>query len=160
MDLGKPFLTYYDDDTGERTELSSATFANWVAKTANFLRDDRGVRPGDTVGLDLPDHWLTVILAFAAWRAGAHVVRGSAAVTFTADDLDELREEVLAYADRFDGGADLPALPPGTEPDPRRRLVTGDVRAAALAASHGGGSIVFGTVRDPDRVAEVERVDR
>ena len=184
MDVGKPFLTYYDDATGERTELSYTTFGNWVAKTANLLRDGLGAGPGDTVGLDLPDHWLTVAIAFAAWRAGASVARGPADVTFATEDrlpvagrdvvgvvLSRRREplsrpypgvtdygdEVAAYADSFDGGADLP---PGAA-DPARRLVlSGDVLAAALAAYRGGGSIVFGTITDPDHVAEVERATR
>ena len=36
----KPFLTWYDDDRGERVELSYKTFANWLAKTANLLVED------------------------------------------------------------------------------------------------------------------------
>lgn len=185
MEVGKPFLTYYDDSTGERTELSYATFGNWVAKTANLLRDGLGVGPGDTVGLDLPDHWLTVAIAFAAMRAGARVERGAVenGVTFAAEErlpssgrevvgvvLAALRtplsrpypgvtdygDEVAAYPDSFDGGADLPDGPA----DPARRLVGGDVLDAALAAYRGGGSIVFGTITDPDRVAGAERARR
>ena len=41
-DPAGPLLTYYDDATGERTELSATSLANWVAKTANLLRDDLG----------------------------------------------------------------------------------------------------------------------
>lgn len=183
MDVGKPFLTYYDDPAGERTELSYATFGNWVAKTANLLRDGLSLAPGETVGLDLPDHWLTVAIAFAAWRAGGTVTRGPAEVTFAAEErlpstgrevvgvvLAALRtplsrpypgvidygDEVAAFPDSFEGGADLPAGPA----DPARRLVTGDVLDAALAAYRGGGSIVFGTITDPDRVAEAERAER
>src|SRR5688500_10247796 len=146
MDVGKPFLTYYDDSTGERTELSYTTFGNWVAKTAHLLRDGLGLAPGETVGLDLPDHWLTVAIAFAAWRAGGSVVRGSGDVTFATEDrlagatgrdvvgvvlsgrreplsraypgVTDYGDEVAAYPDSFDDGADLPAA----EPDPRRRL--------------------------------------
>ncbi|HWL35137.1 MAG TPA: hypothetical protein VNQ77_02990, partial [Frankiaceae bacterium] len=65
-------------------------------------------------------------------------------------------DEVAAYPDSFDGGADLPPGPA----DPARRLVTGDVLEAALAAYRGGGSVVFGTIADPDRVAEAERATR
>lgn len=148
MQVGRPFLTYYDGD--ERTELSYATFDNWVAKTANWLREEHGVAPGDSVGVDRADHWLSVVLAFAAWRAGA-VLSETPTVT-----LAEVEDEVLAYADRFDGGADLPPA----EPDARRRLVGDGVIGAALAAYHGGGSVVFGTIPDPDRVAEVERASR
>jgi uncharacterized protein (TIGR03089 family) len=183
VDVGKPFLTHYDDSTGERTELSYATFGNWVAKTANLLRDGLALAPGDTVGLDLPDHWLTVAIAFAAWRCGGAVVRGPGDVTFASEDrlpstgrevvgvvLAALRtplsrpypgvtdygDEVAAFPDTFSGGGDLPPGPA----DQARRLVTGDVLAAALAAHRGGGSIVFGTITDPDRVAEAERASR
>ena len=33
----RPLLTWYDDASGERIELSVATAANWAAKTANLL---------------------------------------------------------------------------------------------------------------------------
>lgn len=151
MRLGTPFLTYYDDDAGERTELSYATFDNWVAKTANWLRDERGAAAGDVVTVDRADHWLAVVAAFAAWRLGASV--GASGVTVT---TDEVADEVLVQPDRFDDGTDLPPA----DPDPRRRLVTGDVLHAALAAYRGGGSVVFGTIHDPERVAEVERAAR
>ena len=48
-DPARPLLTFYDDATDERTELSVATFANWVAKTANVLQDDLGLGPGATL---------------------------------------------------------------------------------------------------------------
>ncbi|COV98655.1 TIGR03089 family protein [Mycobacterium tuberculosis] len=35
-----PRITYYDDATGERIELSAVTLANWAAKTGNLLRDE------------------------------------------------------------------------------------------------------------------------
>ncbi|MFN2625226.1 MAG: TIGR03089 family protein [Mycobacteriales bacterium] len=70
----QPFLTYYDDDTGERTELSYATFANWVSKTANFLRDGLGVSRGERVATVLHNHWQTVVIYFACWSAGVSVV--------------------------------------------------------------------------------------
>lgn len=69
----KPFLTWYDDRTGERVELSYATFANWVWKTANYLRDGLDVQPGDEVAVLLPTHWQTAVIWYAAWAAGAVV---------------------------------------------------------------------------------------
>ena len=36
-DPGRPFLTFYDVTTGERTELSLTTYANWVAKAAGLV---------------------------------------------------------------------------------------------------------------------------
>ncbi len=34
-DSGRPLVTFYDDATGERVELSVTTYANWVAKAAS-----------------------------------------------------------------------------------------------------------------------------
>jgi hypothetical protein len=45
-----PRITYYDDATGERIELSTVTLANWAAKTANLLRDELGAGPGSRIG--------------------------------------------------------------------------------------------------------------
>jgi uncharacterized protein (TIGR03089 family) len=72
-DPAGPLLTFYDDATGERTELSATTLANWVAKTANLLRDDVGVVPGDRVAVLLPAHWQTAAVLLGAWSAGAVV---------------------------------------------------------------------------------------
>jgi uncharacterized protein (TIGR03089 family) len=72
-DPGQPLLTAYDDATGERTELSVTTYANWVSKTANLLTEELGLEPGDTVLLDLPAHWLVPVFLGAAWTAGIAV---------------------------------------------------------------------------------------
>jgi uncharacterized protein (TIGR03089 family) len=78
-DPARPLLTFYDDATDERTELSVATFANWVAKTANLLRDDLGARPGGTLSVDLPPHWQAAVWLQSAWLLGLHVVPPGAA---------------------------------------------------------------------------------
>jgi uncharacterized protein (TIGR03089 family) len=72
-DPGRPLLTAYDDATGERTELSVTTYANWVSKTANLLTDELGLDVGDTVLIDLPGHWLVPVFVGAAWAAGLAV---------------------------------------------------------------------------------------
>jgi len=69
-DAARPLVTFYDDATGERTELSVATFANWVAKTANLLVDDLAVEPGAAVAVALPLHWQTLVWVQAAWSVG------------------------------------------------------------------------------------------
>jgi len=66
-DPSRPLLTFYDDATGERTELSVATFANWVAKTANLVRDDLDLQPGNRVEVDLPLHWQAAVWLQACW---------------------------------------------------------------------------------------------
>jgi uncharacterized protein (TIGR03089 family) len=63
-------VTFYDDATGERVELSVATFANWVAKTANLLQGDLAAGPGDRVALLLPAHWQTAVWVLACASVG------------------------------------------------------------------------------------------
>ncbi len=87
-----PRITYYDDATGERIELSAATLANWAAKTANLLRDELGAGPATRVALLLPAHWQTAAVLFGVWWIGAEVVLGPGSADIalcTADRLDE-----------------------------------------------------------------------
>ncbi|WP_031014358.1 TIGR03089 family protein [Streptomyces sp. NRRL F-5727] len=69
-DPGRPLVTYYDDATGERVELSVATFANWVAKTANLLQGELSAEPGDRLALLLPAHWQTAVWLLACSSVG------------------------------------------------------------------------------------------
>lgn len=50
--------------------MSVATFANWVAKTANLLQGDLGAGPGDRVALLLPAHWQTAVWLLACSSVG------------------------------------------------------------------------------------------
>ena len=74
-----PLITYYDDVTGERTELSATTLANWVAKTANLLQDEFDVGPGSTVTVLLPPHWHTAAVLLGTWSCGAAVSQSPSA---------------------------------------------------------------------------------
>ena len=69
-DPGRPLITFYDDATTERVELSVATFANWVAKTANLLQGDLAAEPGDRLALLLPAHWQTAVWLLACSSVG------------------------------------------------------------------------------------------
>jgi uncharacterized protein (TIGR03089 family) len=96
-DPAAPLITYYDDATGERVELSAATLANWVAKTANLLQDEFDVGPGSTVAVSLPVHWQTAAVLLGVWSCGATVVD-----TATEDpDLLAGVDVVLAAQDRL-----------------------------------------------------------
>jgi uncharacterized protein (TIGR03089 family) len=79
---GTPLLTYYDLSSGERTELSATTFANWVDKTSNLLVDELMIDAGDRVELALaalaPGHWVSAIWQLACWQVGASVTLGRA----------------------------------------------------------------------------------
>ncbi|MER6469085.1 TIGR03089 family protein [Streptomyces collinus] len=119
-DPGRPLVTFYDDATGERVELSVATFANWVAKTANLLQGDLSAGPGDRVALLLPAHWQTAVwlLACASVGAVADVAGDPAAADVVVSGPDSLeaaracRGERVALALRPLGGR-FPQPPSG-----------------------------------------------
>jgi uncharacterized protein (TIGR03089 family) len=69
----QPFVTYYDDASGERAELSARSLGNWVAKTHFLLLDELGLGPGDTAVVALPADWTTVAILLGCWSAGLQV---------------------------------------------------------------------------------------
>ena len=69
-EVGRPLVTFYDHASGERTELSVATYANWVAKTASLLADEFDLERGQSIRIDLPTHWLGPVFLGAAWTVG------------------------------------------------------------------------------------------
>lgn len=104
---GRPLVTFYDDATGERVELSVTTYANWVAKAASLLADEHGLERGDVVCVDLPPHWLGPVFLGAAWTVGLVVAAPD-------DEQADAAEAVVCgpaglarWADR---AADLPVL--------------------------------------------------
>ncbi len=114
----RPLITFYDDATGERIELSGVTTANWAAKAANLLRDECDVEPGTRVAVLLPAHWQTAAMLLAAWWCGAEVVIGAAdLVVCDAARLDlalaaaPVNGVVALSLDAF--GKGLPGLPAG-----------------------------------------------
>ncbi|MEV0528187.1 TIGR03089 family protein [Streptomyces sp. NPDC050439] len=119
-DPGRPLITFYDDATGERVELSVATFANWVAKTANLLQDDLAAQPGDRLALLLPAHWQTAVWLLACSSVGVVAdvggdPAGADLVVSGPDSLDVARTcsgERVALALRPLGGR-FPQTPDG-----------------------------------------------
>lgn len=98
-DPGRPLVTFYDDATGERVELSRTTYANWVAKVSSLLVEELDLERGMTLRLDLPPHWLGPVLLGAAWTVGLvvtdaddpdAVVCGPGSLTTWAARADEL----------------------------------------------------------------------
>jgi uncharacterized protein (TIGR03089 family) len=116
----RPLVTFYDDATGERVELSVATFANWVAKTANLIQGDLGAQPGDRLALLLPAHWQTAVWLQACFATGVVAVpggdpAGADLVVSGPDTLDAARAcsgERIALALRPLGGR-FPQPPQG-----------------------------------------------
>ena len=112
-DPSAPFVTFYDDATGERTELSVITYANWIAKTANLLTDEYLLGAGDVIRVELPPHWLGTVFLGAAHTAGvavttdpataAHlVVRGPDRLEQEAPDVPVVACSLTPFATPFD----------------------------------------------------------
>lgn len=102
-DPARPLITYYDDATGERTELSVATLDNWVAKTANLVVDGCGLAPGDRAVALLPAHWQTAAVLLGCWAAGLATAHGARV------DQPQPVDVVFAAADRLDEARGWPA---------------------------------------------------
>ncbi|MBC6458767.1 TIGR03089 family protein [Actinomadura sp. HBU206391] len=112
-DPSRPLVTFYDDATGERIELSAKVFANWVAKTANLLVDGLDAEPGDRVALALPPHWQTAVWLMACWSAGVVAVPVAATTEGSprgeGGDLGTVRADIVAVAEEL-----LPEVPADT----------------------------------------------
>lgn len=121
-DATRPLITFYDDDSGERTELSGVTLGNWVAKTANLLADGLGLGPGDVAGVTLPPHWQTAAVLLGCWSAGLAVdldgPAEAAPVAFTTVDAFQRHPtragDVFVLALAAMAAPVRPAPPPGT----------------------------------------------
>jgi uncharacterized protein (TIGR03089 family) len=108
VDPSRPLLTWYDDATGERTELSGATLANWVSKTANLLVAGCGLGTGDIAAVRTPAHWQTAAIYLGVWTAGLAVSHSAD----TSPDVAFLMPDQAAVApDSFAVGLHPFALP-------------------------------------------------
>jgi uncharacterized protein (TIGR03089 family) len=129
-DGSQPLITYYDDATGERTELSAITAANWAAKTANLVRDEFGLMPGDVVAVDLPAHWQSAAVLLGAWWAGLHVRVGysdDAALAFCS----------MASLERVEGAPEIAVVSLDPFGMPLRDLPIGLTDYSASVRVHG-----------------------
>ena len=115
-----PRITYYDDASSERIELSAVTLANWAAKTGNLLREELGGGADSRIAVLLPAHWQTAAVLFGAWWIGADVVLDAAAdadiALCTAERLEQADatgagEVAVLSLDAF--GRPVPDLPIG-----------------------------------------------
>lgn len=125
-----PRVTYYDDATGARIELSGLTLANWAAKTANLIRDEFGLSCGARVAVLLPAHWQTAAVLLGCWWAGTEVVLHP----------DPDSELALVTAERLaeaDGIAEVAALSLDPLGAPVRDLPVGITDFATAVRVHG-----------------------
>jgi uncharacterized protein (TIGR03089 family) len=88
-DAHRPRLTTYTG--GFRTELSTASLANWSAKVAGLLLDELGRSTGDLVYVGLGAGWQTAPILLGVWWAGLVVTDqdlAEAAAAFVPDGAD------------------------------------------------------------------------
>jgi uncharacterized protein (TIGR03089 family) len=116
VDPGRPLLTWYDDGTGERAELSGATCANWLAKTANLLVDGCGLGTGDVAVVDAPPHWQTAVILLGCWSAGLRVADPAAGID--ADVVFSTPEQATGYSGEVFGLALAPLAAPMRDAPP------------------------------------------
>lgn len=141
-DASRPFVTFYDETTGERVELSVATTANWVAKTANMLQDSLGADGGTSVRVALPVHWESCVWLLACWSVGCAVTTDTGTPADVAvvgpggwDGVDA--DEVVALSLRPLGARFAEPLPPGVVDYNAEVLGHGDHFAAYEAPEAG-----------------------
>ena len=150
---GRPFITYYDVATGERTELSGTTTANWVSKTATLLVDELDSEPATRVEVALPTHWLRIVWILATWAVGGTIADADGDIFVAGPDTVEhpsparhrVASALLPFAVPFPvaptGVVDLGAVLP-SQPDAFFPLdqPTDDIRAVdvmGLALTYG-----------------------
>ena len=126
----RPLLTYYDDATGERTELSAAALGRWASRTAGLLHEGCGLYAGGRVAVLLPPHWQTAAVLLGAWSAGLAVsfrLWATAGLSTPAPGDDEPLDAVFVARTRLDSWLE-------DVPDATHRFVLGLAPAGAMLA--------------------------
>jgi uncharacterized protein (TIGR03089 family) len=120
-DADRPLLTYYDDATGERRELSAAALGGWASRTAGLLHQGCGLDVGYRVAVVLPPHWQTAAVLLGAWSAGLAVsfrLWATAGLPVSGLGEDEPLDAVFVARSRLDSWLE-------DVPEARHRFVLG-----------------------------------
>jgi uncharacterized protein (TIGR03089 family) len=128
--VDSPLLTYYDDATGERTELSVRTLSGWAARTAGLLHEGCGLPVGARAAVLLPPHWQTAAVLLGCWAAGISVSYRSWAVAGlpASSSASEPVDAAFVSARRLDSWLE-------NLPETRHGFVLGLATTGTLAAS-------------------------
>jgi uncharacterized protein (TIGR03089 family) len=115
MPENSALLTYCDDTTGERVELTATALGDWSARAAALLADGCGLGAGRRVAVLLPPHWLTAAALLGAWAAGLQLSlrpRATAGLAQVGPGADAPIDAALVAADRIGSWLeDVPAAP-------------------------------------------------
>ncbi|MEN3308641.1 MAG: hypothetical protein V7603_4843 [Micromonosporaceae bacterium] len=146
-DPTRPLVTYYDDGTGERAELSGATLANWVAKTANLVVDSVGAQPQEVALVRVPPHWQTAAVLLGCWSAGLIVTTvplpSGVSVAFLGTDVPDAAPDPAVAGERYVLG-----LRPLGMPLPLDQIPAGCVDFNSEVRGHGDRFVPIVPARD------------
>ncbi|MBM0232241.1 AMP-dependent synthetase [Micromonospora sp. STR1_7] len=110
-----PLLSYRDEVTGERVDLTTQQVGAWSARSASLLRDGCGLGPGSRVAVLLPPHWRTAAVLLGAWASGLAVSfrpRATAGLPVLEPGCDRPFDAVLVTPERQDDWLeDVPDAP-------------------------------------------------
>ena len=115
----QPLLTYLDDATGERVDLSAQELGGWAARTAGLLRDGCGLGAGSRAAVLLPPHWQTAAVLLGAWSVGVAIsfrLAATAGLRVLERGADEPLDATFVSAARLDDWLE-------DVPDARHRFV-------------------------------------
>ncbi|TDC79185.1 AMP-dependent synthetase [Micromonospora sp. KC606] len=110
-----PLLTYLDDATDERVDLTAPQLGEWAARCAGLLRGGCGLTPGSRVAVLLPPHWRTAAVLLGAWSVGMAVSfrpRATAGLPVLEPGGDRPCDAVFVTPERLDDW--LEDVPEGT----------------------------------------------
>jgi uncharacterized protein (TIGR03089 family) len=150
-----PVLTYYDDATGERIDLTADALAGWAGRVARLLHEGCGLSAGDRAAVLLPPHWQTAAVLLGAWAANVSVsfrLAATAGLAPVGTNEDEPFDAVFTTRQRIDDWLDhVPAgrhrfvlhNDNGGVPDGYRDLI-------AELASYDGTLPAYATLRASD----------
>jgi uncharacterized protein (TIGR03089 family) len=114
-EVDAPLLTYCDDATGERVELSATALAGWAARTARLLHEGCGLGTGSRAAVLLPPHWQTAAVLLGAWSAGVSVsfrLAATAGLPVLEPGADEPLDVTFVAPERVDNWLDdVPEAP-------------------------------------------------
>jgi uncharacterized protein (TIGR03089 family) len=151
----RPVLTYYDDATGERIDLTADALAGWAGRVARLLREGCRLEVGDRAAVLLPPHWQTAAVLLGAWAANVSVsfrLAATAGLAPVGPNEDEPFDAVFAARHRIGDWLDhVPAarhrfvvFAAGSDvPDGYRDLMT-------ELAAYGGVLPAYATLRASD----------
>ncbi len=132
-DPSRPLVTFYDDSSGERTELSVATFDNWTAKTAGLILDGLLLDEGARTAVLLPCHWQAWVWLLACARSRTVAVLDDSPDTLAAVDAVVAAPETLSAGSACSGERLATSLRPMAGRFPTPPAGYSDYVAEALA---------------------------